>query len=91
MTTQTKTLYYVTDGTYSVESSWAVLAHNGELAPQASGDTKYVPDDPTFPTTVFRGDGVIELQIEASNGVRLDEYVRELSAWLKVGLQEMER
>jgi len=90
MHTQAKTLYYVSDGTFSVEVCRPALERNGELLVLATGEAKFVPDDPTFPTTVFRRDGVIELHVEDPKDTRLGEYIKSLSGWLKVGLQEKE-
>ena len=88
---QQRTIRYISDGTYSVEESRAILSTQGEVVSQSSGDTKFVPDDPSFPTTFFRTDGVIEMALDPSGEVRLDRYVKQLSKWLRVRLQRLDK
>jgi hypothetical protein len=87
MATKAKTLRYVSDGTYSVKDSRPALERHGELVSTPAGDTKFVPDDPTFPTTVFRRDGIVEFYLDDPQEARVEEYVALLSRWLKAGLQ----
>jgi hypothetical protein len=89
MARQRKIVRYVTDGTYSVAESRAALESQGVLLDLSSGDVKFVPDDPTFPTTLFKADGAIEMRLEPAGEMRLEEYVRQLSKWLGAALQPM--
>jgi len=88
MTARATTLYYITDGTFSVEDSRGTLERQGDLMILPGGDAKFVPDDPTFPATVFRRDGVIELRVGRQGQLRLDEYLKSLARWLRVNLQQ---
>jgi len=85
-----KAFRYITDGTFSLEDVRGTLSSAGELVDRPSGDTTFVPDDPSFPTTVFRQDGTIELEAGASGEVRLATYLDRLASWLGVSVHRIE-
>ena len=78
---------YITDGTFSMDDVRPRLSSAGEVLDQPSGDVRFVPDDPSFPTTVFRQDGIIELATGGPGEVRLAAYLDQLASWLGVSLQ----
>lgn len=80
---------YISDGTYSVDEVRGVLADNGELVGRGPGETRFVPDDSRFPTTIFRADGIVELLAQSPDETSLEEYVQQLSDWLGVPLQRL--
>lgn len=67
------------------------LTGAGALVEQPSGEARFVPDDPSFPTTIFRADGRIELQVDSADETRLDRYLGALTSWLGVSLQRLDR
>lgn len=76
---------YISDGTYSLDDRRETLAAAGTLVGGPDGTTRFVPDDPSFPTTVFRPGGIIEVCLSPADDV--DAYIARLSAWLGVALQ----
>lgn len=89
MSRQQNILRLVTDGTVSLTDVRRTLATHGELVGGDAGPVRFVPDDPSFPTTVFQGDGLIELDLTSAADLRLEKYLAELSSWLTVGLQRI--
>jgi hypothetical protein len=87
MAAATQSIRYISDGTFSVLQARSTLDAHGVVVRMPSGETKYVPDDPTYPTTIFRLDGQIEFLLESSEELRKDEYAKDLSEWLGVKLQ----
>ena len=85
-----KTTRYITDGTFSLDDVRDTLSSAGELVDRPSGDTTFVPDDPSFPTTVFRQDGTIEFEPGASGDVRVATYLDRLASWLGVSIHRIE-
>jgi len=85
-----KAFRYITDGTFSMDDVRPRLSSAGELLGQPSGDVRFVPDDPSFPATVFRHDGTIEIKPGASGDARLARYVDQLASWLGVSLHRIE-
>lgn len=80
---------FITDGTFSVNEKRPTLSRHGELVAEGEGGTRFVPDNPSFPATLFRPDGIIELAIDASPELRLEAYVDTLAGWLGVSLQRI--
>jgi len=87
MAQRTKAIRYVTDGTFSIDDVRRTLAGAGELVQQPSGEARFVPDDLSFPTTIFRCDGLIEVHVGPGAEDRLETYVAKLGSWLGVSLQ----
>jgi len=81
---------YITDGTFSMDDVRPRLSSTGELLNQPSGDVRFVPDDPSFPTTVFRQDGIIEFQAGTSGDAGVAAYLDQLASWLGVSLHRIE-
>jgi len=92
MAEQEDILRLMTDGTLSVDDVRRRLAAHGELVGGDAGrPLRFVPDDPTFPTTVFLGDSLVELALKTASDIRLEKYLKDLSSWLGVGLQPVRR
>ena len=87
MAKASKTVRYISDGTFSLDELHDELEAHGAMVGQDDGAVKFVPDDPTFPTTLFGRDGVIEMLVKAGSETRLDLYIEELGRWLSVKLQ----
>jgi hypothetical protein len=90
MSSSDTVIRFITDGTFSVEEKRPVLSRHGELVAEGEGGTRFVPDDPGFPATLFRPDGIIEMAFDASTELRLEAYVDTLAGWLGVSLQRIE-
>lgn len=89
MSTQQNILRLVTDGTVTLADVREKLAMHGELVGGDSGPARFVPDDPSFPTTILQSDDLIELDLGSATDIRLEKYLEELSSWLGVGLQRI--
>ena len=80
---------YLPDGSFSLDDVRRRLDPHGVTLDLPDGEIRFVPDDPTFPTTVFTRTRRIELHLESAESPRLEEYIKELSAWLKVGFEKV--
>ena len=82
-----QTIGFVSDGTFSLAEAQRVLDARGVVAEESAGGLRFVPDDPSFPTTTLHPGGRIDVHPETADDLRLDEYVKQLGAWLHVTLQ----
>ena len=83
------TARYIADGTFSLEETGETLSHAGVYLEGPSGEAKFVPDDPSFPTTFLLPDGTVEVEVDSVDPKALAEYVERLSSWLGVALQRI--
>jgi hypothetical protein len=91
MAEQEDILRLMTDGTLGVDDVRRRLTAHGELVGGDGSPLRFVPDDPTFPTTVFQGDSLVELSLKTASDLRLEKYLKDLSSWLGVALQPVRR
>ncbi len=83
------TARYIADGTFSLEEAKEALSGAGVYVERPSGEAKFVPDDPSFPTTFLLPDGTVEVEPDSVDPKALAEYVERLSSWLGVPLQRV--
>jgi hypothetical protein len=79
---------YLPDGAFSLDDVRRRLDPHGVTLDLSDGELRFVPDDPTFPTTVFTSTRRIQLHLDSAESPRLDEYIKELSTWLQVGFKK---
>ncbi|MBN2583507.1 MAG: hypothetical protein JXL80_10595 [Planctomycetes bacterium] len=77
---------YVTDGTYDLSTVARKLESRGVVYEQEPGRLRLVPDDPTYPETFLGSDGVVEIRLDPSAEQRVEEFLKDLSSWLGLGL-----
>ena len=83
------TARYITDGTFSLEEARSALSDAGVYLEGPSGEAKFVPDDPSFPTTFLLPDGTVEVELDSVDAKALEDYLGRLSSWLGVPLQRI--
>jgi hypothetical protein len=86
--TKAETITYLPDGSFSLDDVRRRLDPHGVTLDLPTGEIRFVPDDPTFPTTLFLPTGRLQVQLDGGESPRLDQYIKELSAWLKVGFEK---
>ncbi len=79
---------YLPNGSFSLDDVRRRLEPHGVTLDLPEGEIRFVPDDPTFPTTIFTKTRRIELRLESAEGPRIEEFIKELSGWLKVGFEK---
>jgi hypothetical protein len=81
---------YLPDGSFSLDDVRRRLEPHGVTLdlPLPAGGVRFVPDDPTFPTTIFTTTRRIEFHLQKAESPRLEEYLKNLSAWLQVGFKK---